>query len=45
MLSWKVDSKSFFMYARSDSESNFGLGDAAAERGGGGERKPVGERV
>ncbi|KAJ3575166.1 hypothetical protein NP233_g1268 [Leucocoprinus birnbaumii] len=32
--------------ALNDSESNFGgLGDAAAERGGGGERRPVGERV
>lgn len=44
-VSLNVANRSFFIYARNDSESNFGLGEAAFEREGGGERRPVGERV
>jgi hypothetical protein len=36
----RVDWSSFRMYIRSDSDSNPGRGEDAAERGGGGERRP-----
>ena len=36
----RVDESSFFMYAFSRSASNLGRGEAAEERGGGGERRP-----